>query len=221
MKKEKVESEISIGFLLLILGLFVLVYLYSRGYDINALRDYINSFGDYAALVLLGIIIVTSSIGFVSAIPVALAAFVFDIYLAFIISFLGLIAGAAISFLIARYLGRNYVERTLIEKIKLIKKYDERLEKGGLWTIFFFRMMYLIPYELINIAGGLSRIDFRKFMLGTAFGIIPTIAITIYFVKTTNHYPSIQFFVALVVMALFAVLPLFSRRIRHIVFNLN
>jgi uncharacterized membrane protein YdjX (TVP38/TMEM64 family) len=216
--KEKREIIIVLFILAALIGI---VYFIESSYTVADLKNYILSFGPWVPLVLLIIIIITSSIGFVSAVPVAIAALVLNVYLSFVISILGLTMGAAISFFIARYVGRDYVERRFIKRIKSLKRYDERLEKSGFLTILFLRMIYLIPYELINIAGGLSRIHFGKFILGTLLGIIPTIVITIYFVRSTNNYWSMQFVLALLIMTLFAVLPLLSRRIRQTVFNLK
>lgn len=215
--EEKKRIIIAVCIIAVLIGI---IYFIEKSYTIADLKNYAMSFGPWAPIFLMVMIIITSSIGFISPIPVAIAALVLNVYMSFIISIVGLTIGAAITFYVARYIGRDYVERRFIRRIKPLKRYDERLEKRGFWTVLYLRVIYLIPYELINIAGGLSRIHFRKFIVGTFFGIMPTIAMTIYVVRSATNIWSVQFLLALLAMLLFTVLPLLSRRIRRLVFNL-
>jgi uncharacterized membrane protein YdjX (TVP38/TMEM64 family) len=215
------EKKIIIFVVLIIAAIVLLTRLIEGSFSLAELKEIINSFGPWVPFVLLIIIIVTSSVGFVFMIPVALSALVLNIYVAFLISILGLTIGAAISFFLARGIGRDYVERKFIRKIKVLKRYDEHLRNRGFLTICFLRLIMLIPYELINIAAGLSRIGFLQYISGTLVGIIPGTMLTIYFVRSTNNVMSLQFILALLLMTVFAILPLLSRKIRDVVFNIN
>jgi uncharacterized membrane protein YdjX (TVP38/TMEM64 family) len=215
------EKKIFIAILLILAAIILLIRFIEGTISISELKTAINSFGPWVPLVLLVIIIVTSSIGFVFTIPVAISALLLNIYWAFAISILGLTSGATISFYLARGIGREYVEKRFVTKIKALKSYDKKLHKRGFLTIFFLRLIMLIPYELINIAAGLSRIDFGQYILATFLGIMPGTMLTIYFVRSTNNVLSVQFILALIFMTLFAILPLLSRKVRDTVFNIR
>jgi uncharacterized membrane protein YdjX (TVP38/TMEM64 family) len=135
------------------------------------------------------------------------------------ISILGLIIGAIISFMIVRYLARDYVEKKWIHKIKKLEHFDEHLTKRGFITVLLLRLICFIPYELTNIIAGLSRVSFRSYLLGTIIGIIPGTILTIYFIKTTNNLHSFQFILAITLFTVFAMLPLFSKKVRKFLFE--
>ena len=167
--------------------------------------------------ILLVMIIISSSIGFIFGIPVAVAALMLDFYPAFLISIIGLTIGAMISFGLARVLGRDYMEKHFIHKIKRLEHYDEHLKKRGFITVFILRVIYFVPYELINIASGFSRVSVFQYALGTFFGIMPGTLLTLYFIKSTNNLHSFQFAVITAIFTAFCLLPLLSKRVRRII----
>jgi uncharacterized membrane protein YdjX (TVP38/TMEM64 family) len=220
-RKLKIEKRRIAETVIVITLLVLIFYFIEQKFTMHELRAYIDSFGPWKSVVLFFSIVITSSTGLVSPVPVILASLLLGPYASFIVSMLGLTAGAAISFLIARFIGRDYVEKQFIDKIKALKRYDDRLENRGFWTILFLRIIYLVPYELINIVAGLSKIKFTKFLVATIIGIIPTVFFTVLLVRNTADFYSFKFISAALCMTLFAILPLMSKRIRQIVFNLD
>ncbi|MEK6885363.1 MAG: TVP38/TMEM64 family protein [Nanoarchaeota archaeon] len=220
MNSRFIKKETAIGLLIIIILFSFIIHSFAQhNFDLNNLKDYINSFGIWTPLILLLIIIITSSIGLIFSIPVAIAALLLGIYGAFFISIIGLTIGAAISFIIARYLGRDYLEKKYIHKIKKLDEYDKKLQKNGFLVIFYLRLISLVPYELINIFAGLSRVKFSTFIFATLLGIIPGTMITIYLVDSTKNLFSLQFNLAILVHIIFFLIPLLSKRVRHFVFN--
>ena len=191
----------------------------NQNINLKKIQDYVNSYGNLAPLVIFTMIIIASSIGFIFQIPVAVAGLLLDPWTAFFISLIGLTIGAIISFSIARLIARDYIEKKFIKKLKNLRKYDEHLKKRGFITIFIFRLIAVIPYELINIAGGLSRVKTSSFILATIIGIIPGTAIAIYFARTTQNVESIQFLIAMTINLAFSLIPLLFKRVRHIIFT--
>jgi uncharacterized membrane protein YdjX (TVP38/TMEM64 family) len=199
----------------------VMTYILQRVVEVESLKNYISSFGEWIPLALLIMIILASSIGLIFMVPVAIAAVLLDIRTALVISLTGLIIGAAISFFAARYIGRDYVERRFINHIKWLKDYDHHLEKNGFLTIFLIRLITFIPFEIVNIAAGLSRVRFVPYILGTILGITPGTIICIYFVRSTDDFFSWNFVISSILMALFSVVPLLFRKVREVVFNIH
>jgi uncharacterized membrane protein YdjX (TVP38/TMEM64 family) len=211
------------GIVIIILCLITVTYLLEKSFSfrLNELEKYISSFGPWGPLLLLLIIIITSSIGFVYVIPVAIAALLLNIYLAFFISILGLTLGALISFYASRYFARDYFERRFRKKVTKLNEYDRGFAHEDFLRMFFLRLINLVPYELVNIGAGLSRIGFLPFILATVIGIIPGTIITIYFVKSTQNIFSVQFLFASILMIAFSLPPLLSKKIRKIIFNIG
>ncbi len=83
---------------------------------------------------------------------------------------IGATVGATLAFLVARYLFRDFIQNkfgTRIEKI------NRELESRGFNYLLFLRLVPLVPFFLINLGAGLTRLPLRTFFLGTMVGIIP------------------------------------------------
>lgn len=96
---------------------------------------------------------------------------VFGFWKGFVAITLGTNAGAAVNFLIARYLARQTVHGWLghHEKFRLI---DTAVGREG-WKIIALLRFCPLPFGFANYAYGLTAIAFWPYMLATFFAIIP------------------------------------------------
>ena len=81
---------------------------------------------------------------------------------------------ASFDFWLGRLMGAERLRRyggNLVNRIVSI------VRKNGLVTSFAVRFVPTGPFVLVNMAAGVSHMKFPSFFLGTAFGIIPKIAI--------------------------------------------
>ena len=84
-------------------------------------------------------------------------------------------AGAACSFLLARALGRGFVER-VVPKERLARL-DGQAARHGLAGVFLARAMPCVPFGMASLACGLSGMGFASYMAGTLAGkLVPTLA---------------------------------------------
>ena len=105
-------------------------------------------------------------------------AFVWSFPELFALSWLGSIGAGVVGFGFARHLGREYVEQHLPDRFR---KYDQKLANRGLRTVILVRLtLFLAPPAHWLL--GLSRVDFGRFVLGTAIGFLPGIAALTYVV---------------------------------------
>lgn len=79
-------------------------------------------------------------------------------------------AGAALAFLAARYLLRDWVERKFGDRLGPIQDGFSRNAFSYLMTL---RLIPVFPFFLINLVSGLTRIRLGTYVLATAIGIIP------------------------------------------------
>lgn len=78
--------------------------------------------------------------------------------------------GAVLSFLVSRHLVRDVVLQHFGHRLEPI---NLELERRGFSYLLFLRLVPLVPFFLINLAAGLTRLPLRTFTLGTFLGIIP------------------------------------------------
>jgi uncharacterized membrane protein YdjX (TVP38/TMEM64 family) len=86
----------------------------------------------------------------------------------------GLALGMASSFLIARYLVRDGLERR-IGDTKLYRRLEENMRRDGWKLVLFSRLLPINPYSFLNYAYGLTGISFGSYILASVIGIIPNV----------------------------------------------
>jgi len=176
-----------------------------------ALRDFIQSFGKLAVLAY----IIAYALNTVSIMP-PIAALSLTAGLAFgaawgaLYLMIGAMIGTTATFLVSRYFGRALIEKMLKGKFKDI---EEKLAKNGFMTILFFRVIPLVPYEVLNYAGGLSRIKFKDYFLATLLGLIPGVIVSAFFggslgeIKSMRDIFAPKFLIAIGLMAFIIAVP--------------
>ena len=100
------------------------------------------------------------------------AGFFFGLWWGFLIALVGNVGGAAISFFISRWIGRQWLRRKLLRNRTLVAL-EPALEKEG-WKIILLSQLHpLFPTSLLNYLYGLTQIRFRTCMLWVAIGQAP------------------------------------------------
>lgn len=155
-----------------------------------ALRDYIRSFGQLAVLAYI-IAYALDTISILPPIaPLSLAAgLAFGKFWGALYLMTAALIGTSATFMIGRYFGRGLIEKILKGKFKDL---DDKLAERGFMTVLFFRVIPLVPYEVLNYAGGLSRIKFKDYFLATFLGLIPGVIVSAFFGGSLGEIKSIR-----------------------------
>jgi len=148
----------------------------------SKIREYLLSFGMVkGALVYLAIY--TFSIRPFVPIPPTLytfaGGFTFGPIWGTVLTVTGATLNASLCFLIARALGKDFVEK--ISKGKF-GKLNERLRDSGFKTLLLIRTSPVgPPFDLVSYASGVLRIPFWSHFVATMVGVIPAVAVYSYF----------------------------------------
>jgi uncharacterized membrane protein YdjX (TVP38/TMEM64 family) len=153
----------------------VLAFLLSNGYvealDAGRLQAFVRSLGAWGPLALIAMMVAAILVSPVPSAPIALAAGAAyghvwgTLYVA-----LGSELGAICAFLLARFLGHEFVQR----------RFGDVLGKGLVGsqnaltvTVLVSRLMPFISFDIISYAAGLTVLSFWRFALATLAGILP------------------------------------------------
>lgn len=171
----------------------------------EGLRMWISQFGVAAPFVYVALYAVNT----ISLIPpIGILSLAAGLAFGPIVGFAAIMAGATIgtsaTFFIGRRLGRAFVEKRLRGRFKSL---DESLEKKGLATVLFFRIVPVVPYEVLNYASGLSKIRFRDYALATFAGLIPGAAVAAFFGDSLSQPISWKFVAGVVALVVLVALP--------------
>jgi len=115
--------------------------------------------------------------------------------------------GSCLAFLLARYLGRGFLERFSWLRKGPIHAIDDMSEKAGFRLILFVRLIPLFQYDVVNFGAGLSRMRFRDYFLGTLIGMAPAGLIAAQLGSSLTHVASLRFVVALGLFILLILAP--------------
>jgi uncharacterized membrane protein YdjX (TVP38/TMEM64 family) len=100
----------------------------------------------------------------------------FGPYLGTLLDLTGGSLGAALAFLVARYVARDWVESKAGPRLKSIMR-DVRSE--GWRFVAFVRLVPFFPYNIVNYLLGLTRIPFHHYVIATVVFMAPsTVAYT-------------------------------------------
>lgn len=130
---------------------------------------------------------------------------------------IGATLGAALAFLIARYMGRDWVESILHSG--LVRELYDRTEEEGWKMVAFTRLIPVFPYNFINYAFGLTRIRFTHYIAASFIFMLP--GIIAYVVFSSSILGLIQgrlspaFFIGLLLIILVSLAPFVYRRLRR------
>jgi uncharacterized membrane protein YdjX (TVP38/TMEM64 family) len=222
MEEVKTNSKsnlLKLGILVLFVVGIILVFgltpLSVSDFKPTSVKNFILRFGSWAPVVF---VLVYSLRAVILVLPVGVMSLagglVFGKWLGTVYILLGATLGSCISFLMARYLGRSFIERFKWLHKGRIKSFDENVEKHGLKVILFLRLIPLFQYDAVNFGSGLSKMKFRDYVLGTFIGMIPGGFINAFLGSSLENIVSIQFFVALGIFFVAIFVPLIYRRIQ-------
>lgn len=140
--------------------------------DFTVVKDFVASYGAYAAVISFLLMIFQSVAAPLPAFLLTFAnANLFGWWQGAILSWSSAMAGAAVCFLIARILGRDVAEK-LTSKAGL-QQIDGFFEKYGKNTILVCRLLPFVSFDLVSYAAGLTSMSFASFFVATGIGQFP------------------------------------------------
>ncbi|MCQ9207420.1 MAG: TVP38/TMEM64 family protein [Omnitrophica bacterium] len=223
MKKNYRPLAIKLAFgVIIVLGIWWIVKcqcINLANFTPQSIRDYIRSFGNLAALVYITAYVL-NTISIVPPIaPLSLAAgLAFGAMWGAIFLMAAALIGTSATFAISRFFGRAVAEKLLKGKFKEL---DKKLEKNGFTTVLFFRIIPLVPYEVLNYACGLSKIRFADYFAATFLGLIPGVVIASFFggslgeVRGLSDIFAPKFLIAAGVMLLILMAPAIYKLVKR------
>lgn len=140
--------------------------------DVSAIKGYILSFGIWSPVVSFFLMIFQSVAAPLPAFVLTFAnAGLFGWVKGAALSWSSAMAGAAVCFFIARFYGREVVEK-LTSKMAL-ESVDEFFERYGQYAILIARLLPFISFDVVSYAAGLTSMGFWQFFWATGIGQLP------------------------------------------------
>ena len=194
-----------------------LVFIYRDQIDIAGFQHTIDQAGPTGPLLFMALYTVATVLFFPGSVLTLAGGALFGPLWGTLYNLTGATAGAALAFIIARYLGSAWIEQRVGGRTQQIK---QGVEQEGWRFIAFVRLVPLFPFNLLNYALGLTRIRFSHYLVATYVCMLPgAIAYTYLGYAGREAVAGSEDLVqkglmALGLLALIAFLPRFVKRLR-------
>ncbi|MCA9039601.1 MAG: TVP38/TMEM64 family protein [Planctomycetaceae bacterium] len=141
----------------------------------------------FTILVAILIYVLVAGLSLPGAVPLTVAyAWFFGFWLGMVVVSFGSTGGAVVSFLLSRYLFRDWVQARMSRRFDQVNKMFER---EGAFYLFTLRLIPLVPFFVINAVMGLTRIRLVTYWWVSQLGMLPGTAAYVYAGSTV---PSLQ-----------------------------
>ena len=184
-------------------------------------RDRLLAFteSNYASAVAIYIVtyclVVTASLPGAAIMTLA-GGFLFGPLLGTIYVNLGATTGATAAFLLSRYLLHDWVEAKFGNKLNPIQ---EGITKNAFSYLLTVRMIPFIPFFVINLVSGLTRVSLVTYVTATAVGIIPASFVFAYAgrqlgtINSVKEIASPNVLIAFTLLGILALIPIVYQKI--------
>jgi uncharacterized membrane protein YdjX (TVP38/TMEM64 family) len=165
--------------------------------SIEGMRALLDAHAPYGALVFMAMVVagIFTRVPMMATLLIGMGAIVLGRLSAFVYGWVAALVGTTGTFLFVRYVARDYLQRVLYGFSTRLQALDDRLTRHGFRTVLALRLVFgLAP--LLNWGLGLTGIRGRHYVAGTALGVVPNIAIAVFFadyaatLSTANGLPS-------------------------------
>lgn len=139
------------------------------GGDLDRVREMVESTGALAPVAYVALHVVLTLVPVPKNLLAGIAGVLFGLPLGILLSFVGSLAAASVTFALARRIGREAVASLTGPRVRRV---EELLRQQGLVAVLLARLSP-VPFTIVNYGAGVSPITWRDYLLGTAVGVVP------------------------------------------------
>lgn len=151
----------------------------------NSILEWIDQFGIWGP-VLFVLLYALAAVLFIPGSALTLGAgALFGVVQGSILVSLGSTLGASLSFLVGRYLARDWVAKK-VENYQKFKAVDEAVGREGWRIVGLTRLSPIFPFTFLNYAYGLTQVKFTHYVLASWIGMMPGTVLYVYLGSLTR-----------------------------------
>jgi uncharacterized membrane protein YdjX (TVP38/TMEM64 family) len=168
-----------VGLGILMLALLIAVRVLPVTDWLTRFNYWVAHLGVWGVLLFILVYIFATVLFFPASILTIGAGFIFGVVSGTIIVSIAATMGAALAFLIARYLARDQIEQKVADNPRF-KRIDRAIGERGAKLVFLLRLSPLIPFNLSNYFYGLTSVRFWPYLLASWIGMLPGTLLYVY-----------------------------------------
>jgi uncharacterized membrane protein YdjX (TVP38/TMEM64 family) len=178
---QTIRKIVFVIFLVLVISSLFLYEIIKDNTDFSQIRQYLKDLGIWAPIAFIALY--TLGTIFIPSTPfMAVAGVLFGFKYGLIYTIIGGVISSLFVFTISRILGKHWAEGILEHRyMRKLDGYNKKLESGAIADLIILRVIPIMPFNVLNILMGVSKIKTRDFVLGTIIGLIPSNIAAVYF----------------------------------------
>ena len=160
-------------------GLLVSAKVFNIHTHLQSVLEWIKNFGSWGPIIF-SVIYILCCVLFIPGSVLTLAAgLLFGVVSGSVIVSFASTTGAALSFLIGRYVAREAIEKKIADNEKFAA-IDGAVANEGFKIVLLTRLSPVFPFNLLNYAYGLTKVKFKDYLLSSWIGMMPGTVMYVY-----------------------------------------
>ena len=164
---------------IVVIGLLVATKFLPVEQWLKSFNDWVSHMGVAGIFIFIGVYAAATVLLAPGLILTIGAGFAFGLWKGFLAVSAGATLGAALAFLVARFVARDRIEAMAKGNDKF-RKIDTAIGKQGAKLIFLLRLSPVIPFNLSNYLYGLTSVKFWPYVLASWIGMMPGTLLYVY-----------------------------------------
>lgn len=140
------------------------------GTDLDAVREIIDAAGVCAPLAFMALHVLLTLVPVSKNVLALAAGALFGLTAGIALSWAGSLVSAAVTFAIARRIGRPAVAQMTGYRLQRV---EGVLDDEGFNAVVMARLTPVLPFTIVNYGAGVSSMAWRPYLLGSAIGVLP------------------------------------------------
>ncbi len=170
----------------------------------------LQSYGVFAPLFYMFLMAMAVIISPIPSLPLDIAAGAFfGTVMGTVYSVLGALSGSVVSFMIARFLGREFIQKYLGGHINFCTSCSDNVLTK---IVLISRLLPVVSFDIVSYGAGLTKMSLRKFALATFIGMIPLTFLYNYSGSVLVFGKGLTFALGIVMVVLFFLIPKWIER---------
>ena len=146
---------------------------------LKSFNDWVGQMGISGIFIFIGVYAAATVLLAPGAILTIGAGFAFGLWKGFLAVSAGATLGAALAFLVARFIARDRIE-AIAKRNEKFRQIDTAIGQQGVKLIFLLRLSPVIPFNLSNYFYGLTSAKFWPYVLASWIGMMPGTFLYVY-----------------------------------------
>ena len=168
-----------VALIVIVIALFLAMKFLPVQQWLGSFNDWVGQMGAVGIFIFIGVYAVATVLLAPGAILTIGAGFAFGLSKGFLAVSAGSTLGAALAFLVSRFIARDKVE-AITKRNDKFRNIDSAIGKQGAKLIFLLRLSPVIPFNLSNYLYGLTGVKFWPYVLASWIGMMPGTFLYVY-----------------------------------------